>query len=145
MQKSLLSPSVIVPGLRGVMLLRKRVTVTPNIKNFKTLKYIYDIDQAYKFGPVLGEGAFGKVKVATKIRTRKRYAIKMIRKSKMANGEVPQMLLSELNVLQRVEHENIMRVLEMIEDDEKFYIVSELVQGGDLHDRIQGKGKFNEA
>lgn len=30
-----------------------------------------------------------------------------------------------------------MRVLEMIEDDDKFYIVSELVPGGDLHDRIQ--------
>ena len=55
-------------------------------------------------GEVLGEGAYGKVRVATKIKTRKKYAIKMIKKSLMVNEEIPQMLLSELNVLQRVEH-----------------------------------------
>ena len=38
-----------------------------------------------------------------------------------------------------------MHVHEMIEDDETFYIVSEIVEGGDLHDRLIGQAKFDEA
>ena len=32
----------------------------------------------------------------------------------------------------------------MIEDDYKFYLVSELLEGGDLHNRLQKVGSFDE-
>ena len=68
----------------------------------------------------------------------------MISKAKMLNEEVPQMLLTELHVLQRVDHQNLIRVLEIMEDDKTFFIVSELVEGGDLHHRLQAVGSYNE-
>ena len=37
-----------------------------------------------------------------------------------------------------------MRVIEMIEDDYYFYLISELLEGGDMHDRIKKVGSFNE-
>lgn len=54
------------------------------------------------------------------------------------------MLLTELNVLQRVDHQNLIRVLEIFEDDKTFFIVSELIEGGDLHSRLQAVGNYNE-
>lgn len=63
----------------------------------------------------------------------------------MVNEEIPKMLLSELNVLQRVEHQNLMRVIEIIEDDTTFYLVSELIEGGDLHNRLQAVGYLSES
>ena len=38
----------------------------------------------------------------------------------------------EMNVLQRTEHPNLMKVYEILEDDVYFYLVCELVPGGDL-------------
>jgi hypothetical protein len=38
-----------------------------------------------------------------------------------------------------------MYVLEILEDKEKFYIVSELLHGGELFDRIIAKGNFDES
>jgi len=32
----------------------------------------------------------------------------------------------------------------MIEDDYNFYLISELLEGGDLHNRLQKVKKFNE-
>ena len=54
------------------------------------------------------------------------------------------MLLTELNVLQRVDHQNLIKVLEMFEDDKNFYIVSELLDGGDLSKRLSLVGRYTE-
>jgi hypothetical protein len=35
------------------------VTYAPNMKNFKNLKYIEDINDLYEFGDLLGKGSFG--------------------------------------------------------------------------------------
>ena len=42
----------------------------------------------------------------------------------------------ELEVLQNTDHPHIVRVMELLEDEAKFYIVSELVTGGELYDYI---------
>ena len=43
---------------------------------------------------------------------------------------------SELDVLSKTEHPNIVKVIELLEDDEHYYIVSQLVAGGELFDYI---------
>ena len=43
-ESTLLSTSAAF-GLRGIMLLKKRITATPNIKNYKNLKYIQYLNQ----------------------------------------------------------------------------------------------------
>ena len=37
-----------------------------------------------------------------------------------------------------------MRIFELLEDDNNFYIVSELLKGGELYDRIVKLKHFNE-
>ncbi len=42
----------------------------------------------------------------------------------------------ELNVLQNTDHPHMVRVFELLQDDAHFYIVTELVTGGELYDHI---------
>lgn len=50
----------------------------------------------------------------------------------------------ELEVLQKTDHPHIVRVMELMEDDVNFYIVSELVTGGELYDYIIKKKRLTE-
>jgi len=51
---------------------------------------------------------------------------------------------SELEVLAKTDHPHIVRTKELLEDENNFYIVSELVKGGELYQKILEKRKFNE-
>ena len=42
----------------------------------------------------------------------------------------------ELDVLSKTDHPHIIRVFELLQDDTNFYIVTELVTGGELYDYI---------
>ena len=42
----------------------------------------------------------------------------------------------ELEVLQSTDHPHIVRVFELLQDDVNFYIISELVSGGELYEHI---------
>ena len=42
----------------------------------------------------------------------------------------------ELEVLSKTDHPHMVRVFELLQDDANFYIVSELVTGGELYDHI---------
>ena len=44
------------------------------------------------------------------------------------------LLKNELSVLESVSHPNIVRLFEILEDDDYYYIVSELMKHGELHD-----------
>ena len=53
-------------------------------------------------------------------------------------------MASELEVLKMSSHPNIMEVHELLEDDDNYYIVSELLEGGELFDRIVKVGFYKE-
>ena len=42
----------------------------------------------------------------------------------------------ELDVLQKTDHPHMVRVFELMQDETNFYIVTELVTGGELYDHI---------
>ena len=55
-----------------------------------------------------------------------------------------QLQQSELNVLMKADHPNLMKVHEIREDDNHYYIISELLKGGELYDRIVQLKCFTE-
>ena len=114
-------------------------------KNFKSLKFIQDISKFYKIGKVLGKGSFGEVCSCTHQYSGKEYAIKTVQKSKINEHKVLlDLMAQELDVLAATDHPHITRIHELIEDDGNFYIVSELVTGGELYNKIIEKKKFSE-
>ena len=50
----------------------------------------------------------------------------------------------ELEVLRQTEHPNIVRVIEILESPQHFFVVMELVTGGDLCSYILKQKKFSE-
>jgi len=45
-------------------------------------------------------------------------------------------LQNELSILGEKSHPNIIRIIDLFEDDLNFYVVSELVKGGELFKRL---------
>ena len=97
----------------------------------------------YKIGKVLGEGAFGEVRLCTHRTTKEKRAVKVLKKENMDAAEQAHML-NEINTLRGLDHPNIVKIFEYFEDEKRFYIVTEHIQGGELFDEIIAKGKFNE-
>jgi calcium/calmodulin-dependent protein kinase I len=54
------------------------------------------------------------------------------------------LLKREIEIMKQVDHVNILKLIEIYEDDEKVYIVMELVEGSELFDRIVDKGYYSE-
>ena len=64
-------------------------------------------------------------------------AIKSIRKSHLKKADVYQELnKNEFIVLEETVHPHITRVFELMEDNRSYYIVMELISGGNLFDKI---------
>ena len=97
----------------------------------------------YKIGKVLGEGAFGEVRLCTHRQTKEKRAVKVLKKEAMDKAETESML-NEINTLRNLDHPNIVKIFEYFEDDKRFYIVTEHIQGGELFDEIINRGHFNE-
>ncbi|OUC43292.1 kinase domain protein [Trichinella nativa] len=92
---------------------------------------------------LLFRGAFSKVILAeSKTRQGLLVAIKCIDK-KLVKGKEESMQ-NEINVLSRLRHPNIVRLIETFEDKSNYYLVMDLVTGGELFDRIVAKGSYSE-
>lgn len=55
-----------------------------------------------------------------------------------------ELLQNELLVLEKTDHPNITRVFEILEDKRCYWVVMELIEGGNLLDKIIGCNNFNE-
>jgi len=96
-----------------------------------------DIRQSYKVLPVvIGQGAFGTVRCCIHRDSRKKLAVKSIRKAGSAKNI--QLLQNEISLLQQLKHRHIIRVIECIQDPEYIHIIMEQCTGGDLFDLATG-------
>lgn len=98
--------------------------------------------QKYELLHTLGTGAFSEVKVGKERATGQQFAIKVIDRTRCKGKE--DMIETEVNILKRVRHPNVIQLYEMYEIDNKIYLVMELVTGGELFDEIVGRGTFHE-
>lgn len=101
------------------------------------------VETKYVLKEMLGTGAFSEVRLAeSKDKPGQLYAVKIIDKKALKGKE--DSLENEIKVLRRLTHPNIVQLLETFEDKQKFYLIMELVTGGELFDRIVEKGSYTE-
>lgn len=55
-----------------------------------------------------------------------------------------ELLQNELLVLEKTDHPNITRIFQILEDKRSYWVVMELIEGGNLLDKIISCNKFNE-
>ena len=113
--------------------------------DYRGFKKIHDIRDTYKLGEVLGKGTFGEVRRAEHLKAKFVCAIKVIDKLKLKNNQIYfELMQNELQVLQKASHPHIMRIFELLEDEDNYYVVSEFLKGGELFERIIKLKTFNE-
>jgi len=94
-------------------------------------------------GRQLGSGAFSVVKEGIHKKDGSKVAIKVIQKTTVA-GEDIKLLRREITNLKTLDHPNILKLYEVYEDKQQFYLVMELVQGKELFDKIVERGQYSE-
>jgi len=102
------------------------------------------IEDHYELGREIGRGGFSVVVEATKKGTQEKFAVKCIKKT-MVEGDDIKLLRREIQIMKRVSHANILKLFEVFEDEDEFFLVMELVSGKELFDKIVEKGQYSEA
>ena len=98
----------------------------------------------YTLLEVVGQGTFGEVWSAVERHTRESVAVKILEKDKITDDDARQRLVNEIAILQRVQHGNLVQLLEVIEEVDRIYLVTEYVGGGELFSYIVQKGRLDE-
>jgi serine/threonine protein kinase len=106
-----------------------------------TLKSKYDV----QWRTPLGEGGFGAVYIATDRKTKEKVAVKKIAKKFTDNRSFQQEMNAFLHIRQRGGHPNICGLRENFDEGEYFYLVLDLVSGGEMFDHLCSHGAYSEA
>ena len=88
----------------------------------------------YKLIKKLGEGAYGIVYLVNNILTNTRLVLKKINKVK-ENDELN--IKNELEILKKLDHPNIVKIIEYYDTEEAFYIITEFCKKGELYGYIK--------
>ncbi|CCW63022.1 unnamed protein product [Phytomonas sp. EM1] len=97
----------------------------------------------YKIGSLLGTGNFSKVRKATDSQGRL-WAIKIINKSRLKMENMEDQMLREVAIMRNMRHRNIVKLKDVLQSNNHYFIVLEHVSGGELFDKIVAAKRFDE-
>jgi len=93
----------------------------------------------YKLGKIIGHGAYAFVRLATHKDTNKKVAIKIYEKNKLGDSMKKKAVQREIIALSKIEHPNIIKMLDLVETNRQICIVMDYVNGMSLHSYIKIK------
>ena len=90
----------------------------------------------------IGKGGFATVYKGIHIPTGEKVAIKIINKTQLQEDPLNlKRVESEISILKIVKHKNIISLYEILETEEKIYLIMELCEKGELFDYIVNQKK----
>ena len=93
----------------------------------------------------LGQGQFGVVYKATHQETDEMYAIKAIDKKKVnSNPKLRKLFDTEMSVMSKINHPNILHLFEYLETANNYYLVITYCNGGDLEEHVKKNNFLGE-
>ena len=100
-----------------------------------------NIEASYQKLKSLGKGSFGEVWLVQHKVLGKQFAMKIIEKNPYIDVDL---IINEINILKKLDHPNILKVLEFHLTNDKFYIITDYLPEGELFDEIDRKSIFSE-
>jgi len=91
--------------------------------------------ELYTLGKELGKGNYSVVHSATNKESGLEVAVKIVSKAGLDSSDVRD-IKEEVSILMELDHPNIIKVYGFFEDEKYFYIVTEMMAGGELFDEI---------
>mmetsp|Transcript_29684 Transcript_29684/g.47820 ORF Transcript_29684/g.47820 Transcript_29684/m.47820 type:complete len:396 (+) Transcript_29684:59-1246(+) len=117
----------VTTGISGLTVpsLRPEVAVTQSM---------IKLSEKYDISEKLGKGGFGEVSLATCTATGEKLAAKLVRAD---DSDKFGMFKNEFEIAKRLQHPNIVKVHDMLINDQLCYLVMDLCTGGDLVQFVQ--------
>ncbi|XP_060605794.1 serine/threonine-protein kinase Chk2-like [Ruditapes philippinarum] len=108
-----------------------------------------EIKEKYTLTKTLGRGACGEVRLAFSKGSCEKFAVKIIVKKKFSTGgrhavNLSKQVMSEVKILKALKHPCIIGIDDVIDTPEVLYIVLELVEGGELFDKVVSLSQYDE-
>lgn len=104
------------------------------------------IDGKYKILNKIGQGGMSIVYLAMNERANKQWAIKEVRKDVSQNFDViKQGLITETNMLKKLNHPNLPSIVDVIDTEDTFLIVMDYIEGVTLSVYLEENGPVNQA
>ena len=97
----------------------------------------------YTYGKILGQGSSASVYEAVHTKSKKKVAIKVIKRNDDINDD--ESMATELEILRTVRHRYILNCHELYESPQCIWVVMELIKGGELLDVLVERGLYSEA
>lgn len=112
-------------------------------------KWPLQVRDKYNICKELGKGAYGEVRLAFSNQTMEKFAVKIISKKKFTiRGKNEQVftnsIMTEVSILKKLDHPCIIKIYEVIDTPDRVFIVLELVEGGELFDKVASAGQYEE-
>jgi maternal embryonic leucine zipper kinase len=101
------------------------------------------LQNTYELHETIGSGGFAKVKLATHTLTGEKVAIKIMDK-KALGDDLPRVKV-EIDAMKDLRHQHICQLMQVIETDEKIFMILEYCPGGELFDYIVAKDRLSES
>lgn len=99
------------------------------------------IDNRYKIVNEIGHGGMSTVYLAYNEKVNQYWAIKEVRKEgSVNNAVVTESLATELDILRRLDHPNLVRLIDIFESDDSLILIEDYIEGKTLADRLSEFG-----
>ena len=102
-----------------------------------------DINQ-YQLKEMIGEGMFGKVKLAIHLITNEKVAIKIFDKGKIKSSKESQYIEREISILKKLYHYNTIKLFNIIQNNDYIFLIQEYIPGKELLNYIEKNDNLSE-
>jgi len=132
--------SPIINGTKGANKENMPVSLNNQQKTVqKSVEYSAGSIEAYQIGRQIGRGAYAVVKEATHKNKPGRFAMKIYDKYQLWDPQKKRNVTREIDILKKLDHENIVKLFETIDGHKQLFLVFEMIRGGSLYSYIRGK------
>lgn len=100
-----------------------------------------NFEELYTLGGKIHRGSFALVKECTHKKSNQKYAVKIVKR----DGGTDESVMHEVAIMNQLNHEHITKVIDFFEEEDYFFLVMELMEGGDVFDRIIDMNNYTEA
>ncbi|KAJ3322435.1 Serine/threonine-protein kinase par-1 [Blyttiomyces sp. JEL0837] len=98
----------------------------------------------YRIEKILGEGSYGKVKLAMDLENNRKVALKVVDKSTIKRPEHVTRIKREVRILKLLNHPHIVKLYDVAETEREIVLSMEYVEGGELFDFIVAHTRLPE-
>lgn len=99
--------------------------------------------EKYEAIKMIGKGSFARVYLVEDKVSLAQFAVKAFSKEYLMNQtNGRESIINEVDIMKKLNHSNVMELVEIHESKNSIYLVLELLQGGELFERIQKHKKL---